>query len=362
MLVNEEWLDKWPDSMYTSALPSTSDHSPLILHGSQRGSDRTIFRFDNFLAKQEGFLDSVQRVWRNNVHGTSMFAMGNLLLLFTHCLVAKRRNRTVNVAFLQHNVRHTLTPTEADMLSAPVTGAEIKEALFDIAEDSAPGPDGYTSAFFKAAWSVIGTEFVEAVSEFFRTGRCLRTLAEFADLSGLKINPTKSQVILSRAATQEKQRILDLLGFQEGSLPVKYLGVPLIASRLSIADCRPLMEKIDGRIAVFILPKGVIRAIETKLRSFLWQGSTGKGYAKVAWDQLCKPKTEGGLGIRNLLGKFKIARHAFMLWLAIWKNYQLWIGLGYHPRLMQDPISMATLELAAGHHMGNETMAWKAPT
>ncbi|KAL0295411.1 UNVERIFIED_CONTAM: hypothetical protein Sradi_6837500 [Sesamum radiatum] len=150
------------------------------------------------------------------------------------------------------------------------------------------------------------------------------TLAEFADLSGLKINPIKSQVILSRAATQEKQRILDLLGFQEGSLPVKYLGVPLIASRLSIADCRPLMEKIDGRVAgwsqlqlsfagrtqliksvlsmlhtywasVFVLPKGVIRAIETKLRSFLWQGSTGKGYAKVAWDQLCKPKTEGDL-------------------------------------------------------------------
>ncbi|KAK4383979.1 hypothetical protein Sango_3102200 [Sesamum angolense] len=30
MLVNEAWLDTWPSSSYLSALPSTSDHSPLI--------------------------------------------------------------------------------------------------------------------------------------------------------------------------------------------------------------------------------------------------------------------------------------------------------------------------------------------
>ncbi|KAK4384313.1 LINE-1 reverse transcriptase [Sesamum angolense] len=47
------------------------------------------------------------------------------------------------------------------------------------------------------------------------------TLCEFAELSGLKVNPHKSQIILSRAAQQDKQQILELLGFQEGCLPVR---------------------------------------------------------------------------------------------------------------------------------------------
>ncbi|KAL0283714.1 UNVERIFIED_CONTAM: hypothetical protein Sangu_2871700 [Sesamum angustifolium] len=75
------------------------------------------------------------------------------------------------------------------------------------------------------------------------------TLCEFAELSGLKVNPNKSQIILSRAVQQEKQQILEVLGFQEGFLPVRYLGVPLISSQLTIADCRPLIGKLESRIA-----------------------------------------------------------------------------------------------------------------
>ncbi|KAK4384179.1 hypothetical protein Sango_3083900 [Sesamum angolense] len=36
---------------------------------------------------------------------------------------------------------------------------------------------------------------------------------------------------------------------EEGFLPVKYLGVPLISSRLTMADCKPLIDKLDSRIA-----------------------------------------------------------------------------------------------------------------
>ncbi|KAL0347742.1 UNVERIFIED_CONTAM: hypothetical protein Scaly_1790200 [Sesamum calycinum] len=75
------------------------------------------------------------------------------------------------------------------------------------------------------------------------------TLSEFAALSGLKVNPHKSQIILSKAVQQDKQQMIDVLGFQEGFLPVRYLGVPLISSRLKIADCKPLIDKLDSRIA-----------------------------------------------------------------------------------------------------------------
>ncbi|KAL0295407.1 UNVERIFIED_CONTAM: hypothetical protein Sradi_6837100 [Sesamum radiatum] len=45
--------------------------------------------------------------------------------------------------------------------------AQIRTAFFDISEDSAPGPDGYTSGFFKAAWPEIGADLCAAVAEFF---------------------------------------------------------------------------------------------------------------------------------------------------------------------------------------------------
>ncbi|KAL2252769.1 UNVERIFIED_CONTAM: hypothetical protein Sindi_0071600, partial [Sesamum indicum] len=47
-------------------------------------------------------------------------------------------------------------------------------ALFDIAEDKAPGPDGYSLGFFKVAWPIVGQELSVAILEFFRTGCLLK--------------------------------------------------------------------------------------------------------------------------------------------------------------------------------------------
>ncbi|KAL0288342.1 UNVERIFIED_CONTAM: hypothetical protein Sradi_7099300 [Sesamum radiatum] len=52
--------------------------------------------------------------------------------------------------------------------------AEVKEAFFDIDVESAPGPDGYTSAFYRSAWPVIGQTLFQAIGEFFRTGKLLK--------------------------------------------------------------------------------------------------------------------------------------------------------------------------------------------
>jgi hypothetical protein len=51
---------------------------------------------------------------------------------------------------------------------------------------------------------------------------------------------------------------------------------------------------------VFILPKKVIRLIEQKMNRFLWSGKDTNAKAKVAWDKVYFPKSEGGLGLRKL--------------------------------------------------------------
>ncbi|GJU52485.1 hypothetical protein Tco_1226199 [Tanacetum coccineum] len=39
---------------------------------------------------------------------------------------------------------------------------EIKVAMFNIGEDKSLGPDGFTSAFFKKGWDIIGKEVCDA--------------------------------------------------------------------------------------------------------------------------------------------------------------------------------------------------------
>lgn len=52
----------------------------------------------------------------------------------------------------------------------PITDKEIKDAIFDIGNDKAPGSDGYSSKFFKSAWSVVGRDVTVAVHNFFYSG------------------------------------------------------------------------------------------------------------------------------------------------------------------------------------------------
>ncbi|KAL0285070.1 UNVERIFIED_CONTAM: hypothetical protein Sradi_7183400 [Sesamum radiatum] len=187
-------------------------------------------------------------------------------------------------------------------------------------------------------------------------------LTVFAELSGLQANLQKSNLILSRSATPLRDTLLAILDFQEGHLPLRYLGLPLLASRLSVADCRPILQKIEARIRgwdgivlsfagrvqliksvlsalqvywamAFILPKHVIKEIEKRLRNFLWKGSIETGYAKVSWKQVCRPVNEGGLGIRDIhaLNKSLMSRH---LWrLIAQERSSIWVNWIFHYRL-----------------------------
>nr|GEV47910.1 hypothetical protein [Tanacetum cinerariifolium] len=69
-----------------------------------------------------------------------------------------------------------LDVVEALNMIKDITDKEIKEAVFDIDNDKAPGPDGYTSCSFKKAWNVVGMDVCLAVKEFFQTGKLLKEM------------------------------------------------------------------------------------------------------------------------------------------------------------------------------------------
>jgi hypothetical protein len=71
-------------------------------------------------------------------------------------------------------------------------------------------------------------------------------LLEFEELSGLKANPSKSSFFYSGILDCMKHLLLGELKMNEGHLLVRYLGFPLISTRLSIADCGVLLDRITG--------------------------------------------------------------------------------------------------------------------
>jgi hypothetical protein len=47
---------------------------------------------------------------------------------------------------------------------------------------------------------------------------------------------------------EDKKKLLELMHMNEGTFPVRYLGVPLISRRLLASDCSVLVDKITTRI------------------------------------------------------------------------------------------------------------------
>eukprot|EP00262_Sarcandra_glabra_P018737 TRINITY_DN6840_c0_g1_i1.p1 TRINITY_DN6840_c0_g1~~TRINITY_DN6840_c0_g1_i1.p1 ORF type:complete len:124 (-),score=5.72 TRINITY_DN6840_c0_g1_i1:75-446(-) len=53
--------------------------------------------------------------------------------------------------------------------------------------------------------------------------------------------------------------------------------------------------------AVFHLPKSVLTNLEQLMGRFLWNRVDCKShYVTVSWKSICRPKSEGGLGIRSI--------------------------------------------------------------
>ncbi|GJW57559.1 ribonuclease H-like domain-containing protein [Tanacetum coccineum] len=160
---------------------------------------------------------------------------------------------------------------------------------------------------------------------------------------------SKKEVMLNQLVIA----ILNIMPFSEGELPIKYLGVPLISSRLLNKDCKVLVEKAKNRIgdwknkslsfasrlqlcksvissmhiywaSVLAIPKGIIFDIQNLIRSFLWcYGDYRRGKSKVAWLDICLPLSEGGLGLCSLevFNKALLTTH---IWNIVSNKESLW--------------------------------------
>ncbi|XP_026416758.1 uncharacterized protein LOC113312217 [Papaver somniferum] len=114
-------------------------------------------------------------------------------------------------------------------------------------------------------------------------------LYEFSSYSGLVINNQKTSLFCSAVDDTTLLQITQILDCTVGEFPVKYLGVPLLSTKLSYKDCLLLLER------------RVIKELNTKFKRFLWAGpDLKKSYNPIKWSYACHAYEEGGLGIKDL--------------------------------------------------------------
>ncbi|GAU34899.1 hypothetical protein TSUD_144300 [Trifolium subterraneum] len=63
-----------------------------------------------------------------------------------------------------------VTQEDNERLVAPITREELKEALFQMHPDKAPGPDGFNPAFYQHFWEMCGNDIFEAAKEWLDRG------------------------------------------------------------------------------------------------------------------------------------------------------------------------------------------------
>ena len=70
----------------------------------------------------------------------------------------------------------SLNPEEASSLEVPFREEEVFIALNEMDGDKAPGPDGFTLAFWQDSWYFVKEEIMEMFHEFFVKGTFIRSI------------------------------------------------------------------------------------------------------------------------------------------------------------------------------------------
>lgn len=164
----------------------------------------------------------------------------------------------------------------------------------------------------------------------------------------------KSSFFSSGISPEEISTIQATTGMPHHTLPMKYLGVPMVTKKLTLLNCEPLLQQIKARFSSwsakalsfagrllliktviagittfwcssFILPKACINRINSLCGLFLWNGtSEGHQSARVSRDKVTLTKEQGGLGIKDLhaWNKSCILK---LVWMLFFRPDSVWV-------------------------------------
>ncbi|KAH9319158.1 hypothetical protein KI387_020927 [Taxus chinensis] len=157
-------------------------------------------------------------------------------------------------------------------------------------------------------------------------------LSLYQSASQQTVNFNKSSISFINTPPRSQRKIADIFGCIIVDLPASYLGIPLFQGRQSKNLWNPVIERYQKKLAAWKgallsqasklqlvkatlqnlptyfmsllkIPSSVREVVEKIQRKFLWSGTEDKKRIHlVAWKEVCKPTTHGGLGLRKMNG------------------------------------------------------------
>ncbi|RVW88360.1 LINE-1 reverse transcriptase-like [Vitis vinifera] len=184
----------------------------------------------------------------------------------------------------------SLDHSEAEALEVPFTEEEIFAALKDMNGDKAPGPDGFTVAFWQACWDFAKEEIVELFKEFYDQ----KSFAKSLNATFLVIIPKKGG-----AEDLGEFRPISLLG------GLYKLMAKVLANRLKMV----LGKVVSNDQNAFVRGRQILNASLIANEVFdYWQKRKEKGlvckldiekaYDSISWSFLMKVLKKMGFGSR----------------------------------------------------------------
>ncbi|XP_024177848.1 uncharacterized protein LOC112183741 [Rosa chinensis] len=178
---------------------------------------------------------------------------------------------------------------------------------------------------------------------------------EYGAASGQIVNKEKSTFYTGDNYSHRRRVIKRLLGFKLGTTPLTYLGVPIFKGKPRRIHLQATADKAKSRLvgwqgkllsmagrvqlvhdvfqsllihsfSVYLWPSSLLKHLSTCARNFIWYGDLSKRkLVIVSWRQVCVPKKEGGLGLRDLKS-LNLAALISLSWStltsgSIWSSY-----------------------------------------
>ena len=190
------------------------------------------------------------------------------------------------------------------------------------------------------------------------TCRRLKSLLDkFCSRSGQLVNYHKSTLTFSSNATAaHRQLAAGIFNITHSDSLGKYLGCPVFQKRPSRSTFNDLIDKATKKLVgwkakclskagrtiliqshleslpahtmqCFQIPAGVTNNIDKINRQFFWKRfNTDSGLPLVAWDTICRPKQEGGIGLHKTAA-LNLAYQAKLAWKILTNHNSLWVRL-----------------------------------
>ena len=182
-------------------------------------------------------------------------------------------------------------------------------------------------------------------------------LERFCGASGQKVSLEKSLIFFSENVHRDLANLIsDESGIKGTKELGKYLGMPVLQKRINKETFGTVIERVSSKLAGWkrrflslagritltksvlssipvhtmssiALPVSTLIQLDKIARSFIW--GSGEGIRKqhlVSWEKICKPKREGGLGIRSAK-EMNIALLAKLGWRLLNTQDGLWVQI-----------------------------------